>query len=62
MRLTRIVPLVLLLALIVVPAAAALRFTDESYFIPVGVVGQPYTKQFNGELQRLLHADGADMA
>jgi len=31
-----------------VTAAAALRFTDESYFTPEGVVGQPYSHQFNG--------------
>jgi large repetitive protein len=48
MRFTRITLLVSLLALVVVPAAFALRFTDDSYFMPTGVVGQAYSKQFNG--------------
>jgi hypothetical protein len=48
MRLTRIVLLVSLCALVVVPTALALRFTDDSYNMPTGVVGQPYSKQFNG--------------
>jgi hypothetical protein len=48
MRLARLTLLVTLLALVVVPAAFALRFTDDSYFMPEGVVGQAYSKQFNG--------------
>jgi hypothetical protein len=36
------------IALIVVPSALAIRFTDDSYNMPTGVVGQPYSKQFNG--------------
>ena len=48
MRLTRTVLLVSLLALVFVPAALAIRFTDDSYFFPTGVVGQPYSKQLNG--------------
>jgi large repetitive protein len=48
MRFTRIVLLCALVALVVVPAALAIRFTDDSYNIPTGVVGQPYSKQFNG--------------
>jgi hypothetical protein len=48
MRLARLTLLVTLLALVVVPAALALRFTDDSYFMPEGVVGQAYSKQFNG--------------
>jgi len=48
MRFTRITLLVSLLALVVVPAALALRFTDDSYTMPAGVVGQSYSKQFNG--------------
>ncbi|HWJ31763.1 MAG TPA: Ig domain-containing protein [Gaiellaceae bacterium] len=48
MRFTRTVLLVALLALVVVPAALALRFTDDSYVMPVGTVGQPYSKTFGG--------------
>ncbi|TMK71005.1 MAG: hypothetical protein E6G50_06665 [Actinobacteria bacterium] len=48
MRFTRIVLLCALVALVAVPAALAIRFTDDSYNIPTGVVGQPYSKQFNG--------------
>ena len=48
MRFTRFVLLGSLVALIAVPAALAIRFTDDSYNIPTGVVGQPYSKQFNG--------------
>jgi large repetitive protein len=48
MRLTRVLLLVSLLALIVVPAAWAIRFTDDSYNMPLGTVGQSYSKQFNG--------------
>jgi hypothetical protein len=48
MRLTRTVLLVSLLALVFVPAALAIRFTDDSYFMPTGVVGQSYSKQFSG--------------
>ena len=40
--------LVSLVALVVVPAALAIRFTDDSYNMPTGVVGQSYSKQFNG--------------
>jgi hypothetical protein len=48
MRFTRAVLLVALLALVVVPAAFALRFTDDSYNFPTATVGQPYSKQLNG--------------
>src|SRR5436853_4652363 len=48
MRFTRIVLLVSLLALVVVPAAFALRFTDDSYDFPTATVGQAYSKQLNG--------------
>jgi len=48
MRLTRALLLVSLLALIVVPAAWAIRFTDDSYNMPTGTVGQSYSKQFDG--------------
>jgi hypothetical protein len=48
MRLVRTAMLFVLLALVVVPAAFAIRFTDDSYFMPVGKVGQPYSKTFGG--------------
>ena len=48
MRFTRTVLLVSLLALVVVPAALAIRFTDDSYNFPAATVGQPYSKQLNG--------------
>jgi hypothetical protein len=48
MRLVRTVCLGALIALVAVPAALALRFTDDSYNMPQGYVGQPYSKQFNG--------------
>jgi len=48
MRFARTVLLVALLALVVVPAALALRFTDDSYNMPTGTVGQPYSKTFQG--------------
>jgi large repetitive protein len=48
MRFTRTVLLVSLLALVVVPAAFAIRFTDDSYNMPAGTVGQPYSKTFEG--------------
>jgi hypothetical protein len=35
-------------ALVFVSAASALRFTDESYFVPVGTVGSPYSFTFTG--------------
>lgn len=48
MRFTRIVLLCSLVALVAVPAALAIRFTDDSYNMPTGVVGQAYSKQFDG--------------
>ncbi len=48
MRLVRTVCFVALLALVVVPAAFALRFTDDSYNMPQGYVGKSYSKQLNG--------------
>jgi hypothetical protein len=39
----------LLVALVVVPSAAALRFPDDSYFVPAGVVGSRYSHQFKGD-------------
>ena len=35
-------------ALVFTAAAWALRFTDESYFPPVGAVGSPYSFTFGG--------------
>jgi hypothetical protein len=32
-----------------VPSASALRFTDDSFVVPVGTVGEEYNHQFNGE-------------
>ena len=49
MRFTRTILLTALLALIVVPVALALRFTDESYMTPTGEVGKPYRHKFNGD-------------
>src|SRR5512133_1379566 len=48
MRFARTVLLVALLALVAVPAAFAIRFTDDSYVMPTGTVGQPYSKTFGG--------------
>jgi len=48
MRFTRTVLLVALVALVIVPAAFALRFTDDSYNMPAGTVGQAYSKTFEG--------------
>jgi large repetitive protein len=49
MRLTRAVLLVALLAAVFVPSAAAIRFTDQSFFVPPGFVGEFYTHTFEGE-------------
>ena len=49
MRLTRAVLLVALLAVVVVPSAEAIRFTDRSFFVPPGFVGEFYTHTFEGE-------------
>jgi len=48
MRFARTVLLVSLLALVVVPAAFAIRFTDDSYNMPAGTVGQSYSKTLEG--------------
>jgi large repetitive protein len=48
MRFARVFLVVALLALVAVPAAFALRFTDDSYNMPTGTVGQPYSKTFQG--------------
>jgi large repetitive protein len=48
MRFTRVFLLVALFALVAVPAAFAIRFTDDSFNMPAGTVGQPYGKTFQG--------------
>lgn len=48
MRLVRTVSVLALLALVAVPVALSLAFTDDSFNIPPAYVGQPYSKQFNG--------------
>jgi hypothetical protein len=48
MRFTRVLLVTALLALIAVPAAFALRFTDGSYMVPAGTTGQPYSHTFEG--------------
>jgi Putative Ig domain len=35
--------------LVIVPGASAIRFTDDSYSVPEGVVGQDYSHRFEGE-------------
>jgi large repetitive protein len=42
MRFTRVLFVVSLLALVLVPAALAIRFTDDSYNPPLGETGKPY--------------------
>ncbi|HWQ23976.1 MAG TPA: putative Ig domain-containing protein, partial [Gaiellaceae bacterium] len=44
-----IVLVVALAALVIVPSAAAIRFTDESYKVPDGAVGSRYYHQFQGD-------------
>jgi large repetitive protein len=48
MRFPRSALVVALLALVVVPGAFAIRFTDDSYNWPIGMVGQAYSKQLDG--------------
>lgn len=48
MRFTKTVVFVALAALVVVPAAFALRFTDDSYNMPPASVGKPFSKQLDG--------------
>lgn len=48
MRLARVTAVVLILAGVFAGVAAALRFTDESYFPPEGVVGRSYEFRFEG--------------
>ena len=48
MRFTKILVLVALGALVIVPAALAIRFTDDSFNTPTGETGKPYSFQFSG--------------
>ena len=48
MRFTRILLLVSVLALVVTPVALALRFTDDSFNVPTGETGKPYSHTFHG--------------
>jgi hypothetical protein len=48
-RLARAALFVSLLALVIPSAAAAIRFTDDSYVIPTGAVGAPYSHEFKGD-------------
>jgi putative Ig domain-containing protein len=49
MRFARLLIAIAVVALIGAPAALALRFTDDSYVTPQGVVGQSYTHWFKGD-------------
>jgi large repetitive protein len=49
MRFARMLVLVAAVALVVVPAAWALRFTDDSFNVPVGTVGVPYSHTFKAD-------------
>src|SRR6476620_10645696 len=48
MRFTKILVLVAVAALVIAPAAFALRFTDDSYNTPTGETGKGYSFQFHG--------------
>jgi Putative Ig domain len=48
LRFVRVLFVLCLLALVVTPAAFALRFTDDDFDMPVGQLGQAYSKQFHG--------------
>jgi hypothetical protein len=48
-RIARVALVVSLLALVVVPSAWALRFTDDSYQVATGAVGSYYSHQFSGD-------------
>ena len=48
MRFTKILVLTALAALVIAPAAFALRFTDESFNTPTGETGKAYSFQFRG--------------
>lgn len=48
MRFTKILLLAAVVALVIAPAALALRFTDDSYNPPIGYTGQGYSHTFHG--------------
>jgi hypothetical protein len=48
-RVARVAFVFSLLALVVVPSALALRFTDDSYQVPTGSVGSFYSHQYSGD-------------
>jgi hypothetical protein len=48
MRFTKILVLVVLGALVIAPAALAIRFTDDSFNTPTGETGKAYSFQFHG--------------
>jgi hypothetical protein len=48
-RIARVALVLSLLALVVVPSALALRFTDDSYQVPTGAVGSYYSHEFSGD-------------
>jgi len=48
-RLLVVLALTLALGLVLVSAASALRFTDDSYLVPEGTVGEYYAHEFTGE-------------
>jgi large repetitive protein len=49
MRFLGMIVLAAALGLVLVPGASAIRFTDESFFVPPGVVGRDYGHQFEGD-------------
>jgi hypothetical protein len=49
MRLIGTLALAAALGLLLVPGASAIRFTDDSFVMPVGTVGEEYSHQFVGE-------------
>jgi hypothetical protein len=49
MRLVQVLVATVAVALVVVPSALATRFTDDSYFVPRGEVGRPYSHWFHGD-------------
>jgi hypothetical protein len=49
MRLVGTLVLAAALGLLLVPGASAIRFTDDSFLVPVGTVGEDYNHQFHGD-------------
>jgi large repetitive protein len=47
MRLTRVVLVASLFALVVAPVALAIAFTDDSFFVPIGRTGEAYTHRMH---------------